>query len=72
MKMNEINELRKEDLEDTLEDKVKELENLKFQLSIHQIDNPMKIKTVRRDIARIKTVLREFDLGLRKSKEAKI
>lgn len=71
MKMNEIKELTKEELEDTLEDKVKELENLKFQLSIHQIDNPMKIRVVRRDIARLKTVLREYELDIRKPKEAK-
>ena len=71
MKMNEIKELTKEELEDTLEDKVRELENLKFQLSIHQIDNPMKIRVVRRDIARLKTVLREYELDIRKPKEAK-
>lgn len=71
MKMNEIKELPKEELEATLEEKIVELENLEFQLSIHQIDNPMQIRQVRRDIARIKTVLREFELGLRKPKEVK-
>ncbi|MFC1725233.1 50S ribosomal protein L29 [candidate division KSB1 bacterium] len=71
MKMNEIKEMPKEELEAALEDKIVELENLEFQLSIHQIDNPMLIRQTRRDIARIKTVLREFELGLRKSKEVK-
>jgi len=69
MKMSEINELTKQDIEDLLEEKTVELENLKFQLSIHQIDNPMKIKEVKKDIARLKTVLRENELKLRELKE---
>ena len=40
----------------------KELFNLRFQHTTGQLENPMKIKEVKRDIARIKTVLREKDL----------
>lgn len=40
-----------------------ELFNLHFQQAINQLDNPMRIKAVRKDIARIKTVEREIELA---------
>ena len=39
-----------------------ELFNLRFQLAVNQLDNPMRLKAVKKDIARIKTVLREQEL----------
>ena len=36
--------------------------NLRFQLAVNQLDNPMRLKAVKKDIARIKTVLREQEL----------
>ena len=66
MKMEELKELSVEELRIRLEDVSEELENLMFQHSTHQLDNPLKIRLVRKDVARIKTLLREHELGLRK------
>jgi len=66
IKMREINNLTKTEIEQRLKDSREELENLKFQLSTHQLDDTSQVKIVRRDIARLITVLKEFDLDLRK------
>ena len=39
-----------------------ELFNLRFQLAINQLDNPMRIAAVKKDIARVKTIIRENEL----------
>lgn len=62
MKASEVRELSKEELESKLKDLKAELFNLRFQLSINQLDNPMRIQAVKKDIARIKTVLSENEL----------
>ena len=62
MKASEVRELSTEELESKLKDLKAELFNLRFQLTINQLDNPMRIQAVKRDIARIKTVLRENEL----------
>ena len=62
MKASEIRELSKEELETKLKDLKAELFNLRFQLAINQLDNPMRISAVKKDIARIKTILRENEL----------
>ncbi|MFQ5648363.1 MAG: 50S ribosomal protein L29 [bacterium] len=69
MKMQEIQELTKEDIELELSDAYEEFYNLRFQHAMHQLDNPLRLRDVRKDIARLKTVLREFELGIRQSKE---
>ncbi len=65
MKMWEINQLPRKDLEEKLMDALEEYQNLRFQHAMQQLDNPMRLREIRRDIARIKTVLREMDLGKR-------
>ncbi len=62
MKAQEVRELSAEELESKLKDLKAELFNLRFQLTINQLDNPMRIQAVKKDIARIKTVLRENEL----------
>ena len=59
MKAQELREMTVEELEAKLADLKKELFNLRFQLAIHQLDNPHKISDVKHDIARVMTVLRE-------------
>jgi len=66
MKIDKIIELRKEEIEQRLEDTMEELQNLRFQHATHQLDNPLKLRTLRKDIARFKTILKEFELGIRK------
>ena len=62
MKAAEIRELTTEELQSKLKDLKEELFNLRFQLAINQLDNPMRISDVKKDIARIKTVLRGNEL----------
>ncbi|MCR4438881.1 MAG: 50S ribosomal protein L29 [bacterium] len=69
MKMEEIKQLPVEELKLRLEEAVDELHNLRFQHATHQLDNPLKIRLLRKDIARLKTVLREYELGIRKAKQ---
>ncbi len=62
MKAQEIRTKSVEDLNSQLKDLKAELFNLRFQLAINQLENPMRIKAVKKDIARIKTVLRETEI----------
>ncbi len=59
MKASEIRELTLEELKQREEDIAEELFNLKFQLATAQLENKMRIRQVRRDLARIKTIMRE-------------
>ena len=59
MKVKEIRELSTEQLETKLSELKRELFNLRFQHAINQLDNPHKITEVKRDIARVMTVLHE-------------
>ncbi len=59
MKAVEIRDMSVMELNEKLSDLKSELFNLRFQLAINQLDNPMRIKAVKKDIARIKTVIQE-------------
>ena len=63
MKAAEIREMNHEELVAKLKDLKAELFNLRFQLAINQLDNPMRISAVKKDIARVKTVLRANELS---------
>jgi len=58
-KAKDLNELPDEDILERVESLKEELFNLRFQFATGQLDNPMRIKQVRRDIARILTLLRQ-------------
>jgi len=62
MKANEIRNLSVEELDKQLSDLKKDLFMLRMQHATNHLDNPIKISNVRRDIARVKTVLREKQL----------
>lgn len=64
MKVKEIRGLSEVELEQKLVDLKDELFNLRFRSVTGQLDNPMRIKEVRKSIARIKTVLRERELNI--------
>ena len=59
MKINKIKEMSSPELEKELVELKNELFKLRFSLATNGLDNPMKIKEVKKDIARIKTVLTE-------------
>ena len=62
MKASEIRDLSLVEMNEKLTDLKDELFKLRFQLAVNQLDNPMRIKAVKKDIARIKTVIREQEL----------
>ena len=59
MKVNELREMSDEDLSAKLDELVAERFNLRFRSAMESIENPMRFRALRRDIARIKTVLRQ-------------
>ena len=63
MKNTEIKKLTAEELMTKLKDLKSELFNLRFQLAINQLENHMRIKAVKKDIARVLTFLREKELS---------
>ena len=69
MAVSKIREKSTSELEAKLKSLKEELFNLRFQNAINQLDNPMRIKAVRKDIARINTILREQELGIEVNKE---
>ena len=66
MKAKEIRQMSEKELNTQLMELKAELFNLRFQLATGQLDNPLRINTVRKDIARVKTIVRERELGLGK------
>ncbi|MGF7119688.1 50S ribosomal protein L29 [Rhodococcus sp. TAF43] len=60
----ELRELTEEELVTKLRESKEELFNLRFQMATGQLDNNRRLRTVRHEIARIYTVLRERELGL--------
>lgn len=62
MKASEIRELSVDELELKVKELKEELFQLRFQHAINQLDNPMRLKAVKKDIARIKTILRQREL----------
>lgn len=62
MNAKEIREKNLTELNEQLANLKDELFHLRFQLAINQLDNPTKINAVKKDIARVKTVIRELEL----------
>jgi large subunit ribosomal protein L29 len=68
LRTTELKELSLLELQQRLRDSQDDLEALRFQLDSGQLPNTARVKTLRRDIARIRTLLREIELGVRKPK----
>ncbi|MGN9164877.1 50S ribosomal protein L29 [Tissierellaceae bacterium HCP3S3_D8] len=66
MKAKEIRQMSGKELDSRLLELKAELFNLRFQLATGQLDNPLRINAVRKDIARVKTIIRERELGIGK------
>ena len=62
MKANEVRKMSTSELETKLSDLKKDLFMLRMQHATNQLDNPVKIAAVKRDIARVKTIIREKQL----------
>ena len=63
MKTKELHELTVEELNAKLKELSEELFNLRFRHAINQLENPANLKTCKKDIAKIKTILRERELA---------
>lgn len=64
MKASELKELTVEELQTKLTELKEELFNLRFQLAVNQLENTSRIGAVKKDIARVSTVLRQRELGI--------
>ena len=63
MKINKIREMSSPELEKELVELKSELFKLRFSLATNGLDNPMKIKEVKKDIARVNTILKQREVG---------
>ncbi|MFQ6676783.1 MAG: 50S ribosomal protein L29 [Fidelibacterota bacterium] len=71
MKRSELSEMNTDELQVKLHENLEALQNLRFQKSLQQLENPVQLKYLRREIAQIKTVMNEYSTGIRKEKGAK-
>ena len=65
MRKSELNKLSRDELSTKLQDNQDALVNLRFQKALQQLDHPQQIRLIRKEIAQVKTVMREFELGKR-------
>ena len=65
MRKSELDKLSQDELVTKLKDNQEALVNLRFQKALQQLDQPQQIRLVRKEIAQVKTILREFELGKR-------
>ena len=66
MRKSELIKLSQDELQTKLRDDQEALVNLRFQKALQQIENPLQLRVLKREIAQVKTVLRELELGIRK------
>ena len=64
MKANEISNMTLDELNSKLSELKEELFNLRFQHAVNQLENPMRLKAVKKDIARVKTFIRKHESGI--------
>lgn len=64
MKAYEIRAMSVEEARQELQDAEENLANLRIQLRMNQLDDPLRVRNARRDVARLRTVLREHELGI--------
>tara|TARA_Y100000031_G_scaffold149104_1_gene186349 strand:- start:140 stop:340 length:201 start_codon:yes stop_codon:yes gene_type:complete len=65
LRKSELNKLSRDELATKLTDNQEALVNLRFQKALQQLDHPQQIRLIRKEIAQVKTVIREFELGKR-------
>ena len=65
MRKSELNKLSTNELTTKLRDNQEALVNLRFQKALQQLDHPQQIRLIRREIAQVKTAIREIELGKR-------
>ncbi len=68
MKHSELNEMTHSELDVKLDENMEALQNIRFQKSLQQLENPLQIRHLKKEIAQIKTVIHEYELGIREEK----
>jgi len=71
MKRQALNDLTFSDIDEKLKDSEEALQNLRFQKALQQLEVPIKINHLKKEIAQLKTIKKEFDIGLRTGKDEK-
>ena len=69
MKKSELTEMTVSELETKLQDDYESLQNFRFQKALQQLENPVQIKHVKKEIAQVKTLLKEYELGIRTERQ---
>ena len=69
MKSRELDDLTLIDVETKLHDNLESLQNLRFQKALQQLENPIQIKHLKKEIAQLKTIIKEFNFGIRGEKD---
>ena len=65
MRKSELTEMTVSELETKLQDDYESLQNFRFQKALQQLEKPVQIKHVKKEIAQVKTLLKEYELGIR-------
>ena len=65
MRKSEFTEMTVPELKTKLQDDFESLQNFRFQKALQQLENPVQIKHVKKEIAQVKTLLKEYALGIR-------
>ena len=65
MRKSELTEMTVSELATKLQDDLESLQNFSFQKALQQLENPIQIKHVKKEIALVKTLLKEYELGIR-------
>ena len=65
MRKSELTEMTVSELETKLQDNSESLQNFRFQKALQQLENPVQIKHVKKEIAQVKTLLKEYELVIR-------
>ena len=65
MRKSELTEMTVPELETKLQDNLESLQNFRFQKALQQLENPIQIKHIKKEIAQVKTLLKEYLLGIR-------
>ena len=65
MRKSELTEMTVSELETKLQHNSESLLNFRFQKALQQLENPVQIKHVKKEIAQVKTLLKEYELGIR-------
>ena len=65
MRKSELTEMTVSELETKLQDDYESLQNFHFQEALQQLENPVQIKHVKKEIAQVKTLLKEYELDIR-------